>query len=1751
VSAPAEPVLARVEAAIRDRRAATIDRLGADAVLWLAAPPLWTLGAAQAANFPASPVVDFLLRARDAGWCKVRGQLPAADLAPAPPSSDGEGGAVRPRRRRAAPGWIPDPELTFWMPDEVRREVIDILRDRVGPERLAADAAVVAGQVRRQAEQPGSAQSPGPLALEDELPGALLAWAALMASAGQPRERDWIATALVDRTQQAVAAGDFGQAQDLVAAGEAIAPVLAGTAEQALSRARRLLALGLRQRQDERTLGRYLDRPELSGAVDRLLDRTAFRAGEAPTGDAAPWALHLRGAGGVGKTMLIRYLASGRYAADRGLPPIPVARVDFDHIRPDYPVRRPVQLLLELADELALHTAANYPADRALAAFRARAARAHEAVSGLREAGGSPLRHPEAAQAVDSFGDTLAALGDMSGGVLLILDTCEELAKADLGNPAAPAVRATLAILERLYERAPSMRVLLAGRRPLPERDYLAVQPVAGFTLDEARAYLARQSLTVPAARPLTAELTGEIIRQSAAVDVPVPPPGQLPQRVSPFDLTLYAAWAEEDPDLTVAQVRQGSDAYVEGRIIERLADPLVIRALPALACAGRCRVATLATVLDCDPATLGLRLAEQEWIDADGDPPAHVMARPALAGRLRRYFAAEARRGQFAASSAALAAALRDRVRKAPLDGIDVDELLAALRLSEPADAAALWDSIAERATEPPGWWSTVGNMTRRILGEWQEDEWPTTPALRATVTAAHIAASRRDFPAFYAQGPWETVRGWAERHPDPESQRRLLVRAALGLLPYGPDDESLWAILEQDRVLAGIYRDRASPASRELAAAIVDAAHRLLESGRTDTAARLENRVPLSGYRIDGDVIWPSATIDVWARIWKLRLLVGGDRAAAVHDLLRDAELSAIIAGDEPAAPSWPDCIPPEDVVARLHLEHGLIAPDPLGVAGQWEFHAADYRDTIDGERLASLCLRIRLRHGVVDASVAERWEAADRYMPDRQPGCSAHNLVPPLFVSIAEAWLSAGHPDRALALLDRRRAEALGTRQDEATVRHADLAALRIIRRLRLTDQRALLNRLAADEATRPAAWRAMATAQGEVPTAPNPVIKPERLPGTWHAWWQSTSDRRGLLSIPAWPADSFAEDVPDIRADLEEMRRLGHRQLPEVQRTLVDWLAQPEVAPPARSAEPHSELRAAMRMGALTGQTFIAPPQVPRRLLAEMAFEEAELTELRLPQAAARLFAIAADAYAVTSDALGELLARVSLLRATPAGANAGAAQVAANTAFTRLRERNPALAATLTAPPDDSSPWRYWAAALQRALSSGKPTTADPVPAIPAPDRRRTAAGRLPVALVLAGLFGTGLGAFGAYAGLTGYASPSGTAPHAPDVFSGGWLWLWLVYIPLGLILILLGLLLWRGPHLRGMAYGQGVGASRLGVLEFSASVVPGDDPSAYGVALAVGLRSWRTAPLAAKARLLLLKPAVRLAGPGSSSRLAEYDGYYGTLRSSIPTWNPDPDAQEGDPRASLPSASRSWWHRGRGTALGLISADPSCPPDMPWERFLATRLSPDAAGRIEWIRLTGRPLGGFTTDSPTSILQAPAEWERVLRGHYDQDAGVAFIGLRHVIGRAVATSAGPVIDITGESSIAPAGGSPGRVQLLGPPELRQGHPGLVILQAEPAADAMVSTDPPEDHGERLALATALAEDGFPAVLVLPVLPAAVTSELAQVITAHVRRRPGGDAQVLLTRLRTVITRHVPPPVLDDIALFLSKNRYRG
>jgi hypothetical protein len=338
-----------------------------------------------------------------------------------------------------------------------------------------------------------------------------------------------------------------------------------------------------------------------------------------------------------------------------------------------------------------------------------------------------------------------------------------------------------------------------------------------------------------------------------------------------------------------------------------------------------------------------------------------------------------------------------------------------------------------------------------------------------------------------------------------------------------------------------------------------------------------------------------------------------------------------------------------------------------------------------------------------------------------------------------------------------------------------------------------------------------------------------------------------------------------------------------------------------------------------------------------------------------------------------------------------------------------------------------------------------------------------------------------------------------------------------------------------------LAIGRGLGAVRLDalLLDVSSDIRPGFGETIY---LRARTRPWRTAPRRARVVLWLVIPLVWLA----RILLRKRHGYTGgPLRAP----NGGRAGIQWDIRGQV--ARTAWWRRGRGAALGTIRWQPYTDPAEPWERILAASLSPEAAGRIEWIRLASG-IKAYEAHAAESVLLAPAAWDRALRQQYAPPGGAsAFTGLRHVIGRAVASSAGPVMDCGGGANADATGAGPDQQWLLGVRELRRGQPAIVILQAEPAPGDTAGPEPPDDQAEKLRLGAELAGDGVPAVLLLPVLPAGIAADLAQVITTHLDGRPGGDAQVLLTRLRAAITPHVAPQVLDDVVLFLNAQRYRG
>ncbi len=1672
---------AELSDSLRSRRAATIDRLGREATIWLAVAPLWTRDVAVAAGTarwavaagtPWPDITGFIEQAHAAGWCEIRGSL-----------SDEEPGGV-----------------LFWMPDALRHDVLEILTGQEGPSLISkavdiAERVLAAQELRSERADIGA------------LPGALRRWAFLLT---QPAPDQ----ALVGSVRVAVDDGDLGGAQQLVAAGEALAPLLAGTAELALDRARRLMSLGVRRRNDRRTLVRYQDRPELTAAITAL-----WRP------DTEQWALHLRGAGGIGKTMLIRDLASGRFAVKHDISAFPVIRADFDHISPDYPTRRPVQLLVELADELALHAAAVTRADSALSYFRAAATSAHELLSSSREQAGPVLENELVRRAVDAFAQALESLS----GVLIVLDTCEELAKADAGDPNAPAVTATFDIIERIREQSSSTRVLLAGRRPLPDRDYLTVTHVEGFTVDEARNYLAEFSN-----RELDPALAEAMIRQSAAVDADVPRRDALPGRVSPFDLALYLSWAEEDPGLSEQRVLAGSDAYVEGRIIDRLRDPLILEALAELAMIGRSRVDTLATFVTGgseSAGALGTRLAEQEWIDAAGDPPVYVTPKPVLGLRLRRYFSAPDRADRYRARIARLAGTLAQRISSTPLADIDVDELLAALRLAAPADAARLWDGIADRAMEPPGHWGWMLNVTRRVLGEAEDEQWPTEGALRATVLACHIAARRRAAVTFDPHPAWGDVRACADAHPDRGTATILRGRAALGMLPYQPADESLWTDVQQ------------APVSGLLAAAAVDSLERMLELGSLKAAARLNAESSQLHAAIDGQA-GPHA--QAWALVMRGRLAAEDPLAEAVMDP-RVEDLAA----DPAEQPAWPDWVPPGDLLARVRIECGLLEPPDVTVLDRWETYAAGDLRLIDRDRLAALCLRIRLDRGTIDRAALDRWERLDNYVPSRGALCSAYDLIPPLCVLLAEAELVAGRPDHAVALLELRRGVVLGMRQeggDDATIRALDEQTIRIVRRYRLDDHRPLLARLAgASYSSSPArlrlrdsACRAMALVHDERSATYGAEVT--RRPAGWHTWWQCQDTLPEQAPSSRWPVPFPHSDLPadgdlaaDIRLDIKEAGLIGGSELAAgLERQFASWLALPwRPVPPVRSHDRYREVRAGLRRAALGLGKFEPRPGTPVRLIAELAFEEAELVAPRLPIAAAWLFERAHEGFVQAGDRVGQLLAAAA--RAGILGDKDGL-----QAALSALETKNPAVADVLVGPVEQAGPWRYWAARIQQ---------------LTAPEPRKRLTYQAPVAdsattrqFIRPMLLTTLLGYLTAIAALlAGLVSAdvisSHQAPLAGVQMVAGGVLVWLTVAAL--------------PAVRRELDGRGVGAFPLAMQRFHVAVSRDENqladrvlfrtqmglPANTFVYFRRGRRRLLTSVLWTSVLVFFL-PYLGI-GETLFRRLRPATGYTGTM----PVGH-EKGQQRLDWLGAPPAASARWWRDPVGPIWGRITLD-GVDATLPWEQILTAGLGPDAASRVRWYRQVGgnvkpyptRRATGIATDAPAAWLSSLATFYQSHRTAYEVTGRPLLV--RHAVGRAVITSAGPRLDVSGDAAEAA-----GTSELLSAEVLTSGRPRLIILQAEPVAE-VIDIRLIDDLREKLALAADLMEDGAPAVLILPALPARLLGTVAQTIVKEQDARRRGATygpEQMQTKLRSAIAEAVASSVLDDIVLLMNARR---
>ena len=1170
-------------------------------------------------------------------------------------------------------------DFSFWTPEPARTEVLDELALRHGPTFLHTQAIRVAEGVLG-ADRPDDPVSP-----------AMARWAELARQgAVEPAQAaNWLDRRLADLIED----GESDQALAWIETGKLLVPVLGQELDSVVSVGLRRIELLYRRTLDLSHLRRFLPRQEQIEEFWRLLD-----------GDDAAWAVHYLGPGGLGKTMLMRQVTA-RLAPDRGLP---TARVDFDHLSPDYPIAKPGQLLLELLDELQSFST-NTQADSFAYSFRARVAQLHGPVT---QGSNDPLARIHDEQ----FDEVLRTFGDfvllLPQPVVFILDTCEELAKRRSEGSTLPPVEATFEILERLHDRIPTLRVIFAGRRLLarsgrgwavsaaagaeghallPEyKDFLALHEMRGFNADEAVRYL---DTATPG---LSAKMTEAILARSPVPAGPAPviwePPraGHAERRYNPFDLNLYASWAWEDPSLRAETITHGStDPYIAIRIVRRLGGTELDRLLPAVTLLGRFDRSMLRGELagsDEKFENAYYDLSSQEWIDYQPDPSLNTTFLEVdrnLRPRLRSYYRGDPGRSVLLREAQdrlgpALAALVRDR----PLNEIGVDLADAAMRLLPPAEAARLWDEVADKIREQCDWpWAD--QRTSRLLGEDGAVTDPGHPA-RAAVVAARISSLIHTRSEYNPAPDWREVAERADASPDPAVRAWLHSRAIAGRvaafrLPgveLSADDlAAFWELVDQFDAVAGQLPGH------------------LAEQLAASCCAALEALVEVAEMRGDPSLVSDIELVERWLGYIQSRvptdLLALGTmiaaRGQALHgrseaalDLAVKAERSS---ADMPTARPgrWADFDAPPVTCHRIRLEFIRMAAvlpvvsDPLRKVpiNDWQRSAEANLDTIDADRLLAAILVRHLSAGILSRDEVTRLaaleeQAAEHVRRSARSALWCHLAVPPLFTAVARCWPALGLSDRAFQLLHARRRKAL--KAGHADAENAALTAtLEISRGMRIAQPVLAKNSSrSADASQRAAAWALTALTEQPGVQAAEPVGEiPDAL---LHDWWRSRPalpdpdsedaqlfrDRAGQLVSARGGQPSFG--AVSLGLDLVEADIAGatHPAWPAID---LAWLSE------SGQVTAEQLCRVLLRLQALEypgkefsvadASTAIAvwqargwTPGVGLRRKAELAMDEGELLALRLPREAVLLLNLAAIWFKEAGDPAGTLFAAIA-------------------------------------------------------------------------------------------------------------------------------------------------------------------------------------------------------------------------------------------------------------------------------------------------------------------------------------------------------------------------------------------------------------------------------------------------------------------------------------------------------------------------
>lgn len=1281
----AEAIEQSIEARLAKAEQLRWETLGRRPLRWLALLPEWTRPLALACEFPvgAEGLDAMLQRAQAAGLCEVRRESSIADLE----------------------------EVRFWMPAETRATLFDEWRA----------AGVKADDEAREIVAKVLA---APESVLNESATGVLRWAVLAAAELSPK----VATGeeLKWRVMAALGDGNTGAAGEWIRAGELLGLLLGGEMELAAARARRQLSRHYRATQDARYLEEFVRREEQIEEIERLL------------GPSEEWAVHFIGQSGVGKTMLMRYLCNRPPDKGPDSPPQPgcAARIDFDYIDPRFPLERPTRLLTELAEDLAANvTTASQEALRlafgeAVTRFEA------DRMETIQPNPLTTLGSPRFKDVVGAFADFLKSLPPP---VLLVLDTCEELARLHPPGEDVPSIEAMFEIVEQIHAAAPDVRVAFAGRRWLTRkaanelrglatppavmsakpRPYMRMHAVRGFTRKEAVSFLREsRGLEIDDAM-IEAVLENTLDRGKPASMEDAEGPDEKP-RYSPIDVGLYASWIEWDSTLKPSDLAGGNqDVYVDVRIFRRIESPEVRAAIPAAMLLERFDGATIAPALGGDAMARRQALdglIEQEWTHLEGGPdPEQIVLSidRGLLSRLQSYFArTPERRRELERARSALVPHL-ERLFMTPTTEVAPDRIDSALKVLGPARAARLFDVLAERIADEGAWlWGE--SLCSLLLSPEREPQLP--DSLVASVCALYVGVLNHRGAGGNLGALRENVVREAGKHPSPQARRVLDARGKLSLLAAAAADGDF----EKLNANAALTRGRLLLGRSETAMAIAPG---LLAAVEALIDAREERPCAIPAENISVCLAALAATFaddetvraHLLALEGRMRSMLGERKAArAAFGRVRRMSLAG-----RPRS-EFVDWVPPESLRHRIVLEilrfRLSTGSETSGFLTRCEASALK-QGGVDAAQLFSLALQARLARGELterEVQSAERYEVSiGSYARTAPP----HRSAPPLFVSIAECWLGVGRPRHALDLLLAREQSAASRRTDEDTTRDAALATVRILRRQRLRERFGLISSLSLspDPEVRAETMAAGALIAG---------LRPPRGTASTrdHAAWRARilldprTEEPALAAMRAKAGGGASLHLALDRLEAESVQlrwtRRGRRRVGRAGRMARSFAVSHD---DASMREPLDEerLRLLLRRSALLEDrpsSLGAPAENRALLLGRLALEEGELMALRLPDRAIALLDLAERLMDESGDEAGAFIAALRKAIAEIHAGRSNAARADASGVFARYRALRrvkpelPPLESLPTTPLEQADhggdPWREWTHRLE-------------------------------------------------------------------------------------------------------------------------------------------------------------------------------------------------------------------------------------------------------------------------------------------------------------------------------------------------------------------------------------------------------------------------------------------------------------------